>query len=322
MENCVIILEKKGTINSNWVWGEEILAQALSQELNRFLECKIISEDELNTCYCNSKFDIAIHFREKFTTEVADMNILWLNNAIESFHNDLTFNEWIDRCIIQQIDKFDIIASVSKEWCELIRIHGGYSFFFPEFVNANIYKPTPNNYEAHDIVYVSNNIKGEIVNNEFIYPIAQYCADNEIDFAIYGADWEKAKRWKLIKPFYKKTLHPKFIPSVYSNSKIVLNIHFPSHRKFGILTSRVYEGLSCGTIVASDSVANYQDFNNKACFFANNKDDMIKNIKQILNMSESEIQKYKQSARHNIISSHTAKLRAEALFFEIKKLKH
>lgn len=317
---CAILLEKTNTLGSDWIWGDEILAVALGRYLKTFsFQCKIIAEEQIQRTFNAQNFDLVIYFREKFPKKLGKVNVLWLNNALESFHAQLSFQEWADCCIKEQCDRFDVIAAVSPFWCELIEQYGGNPLYFPQFVDTDHYKPRPRQTKfAHDIVYISNNIKGEATNNSFLYPVVQYCLERQINLAIYGAGWENCERWDLVKLFYRKVIASKYVPVIYSNSRLVLNFHFPSHRQFGVLTSRVFEALSCGSMVVSDTVANHaHSFQTPGLTYAN-ETSLLGAIEKALSVPEPQRRSIGARSRLDVVANHSASIRVRTLIDKLK----
>lgn len=304
-----IIIEKTGTISSPWVWGEEILALALARALGAHFDAWVTSEERASQPGMN--VDVALHFREKFPL-IGRRNLLWLQNGLESFHTGMSDEQWMEACIGNQIGKFDIIAACSADWCQYVRERGGKNLYFPQFTDPQVYAPTREaNIEALDIVYVSNNIKGEAVNESFLYPLVERFGA-QCRIGIFGGGWQTARRLDLLRPYLRGALPSHQVPGLYSSAKVVLSLHLPSHRRFGIVTSRVFEALACGAVVVSDAVPNNDDIMS-GCLVGHDADELASHVERALLWSAEARAAHAARVRQLVVENHSAEVRARAL---------
>lgn len=315
MKTLAIVLERTGTLDTEWVWGEEILAIGLAHGLGRHYRTQVVSERWVQENDRVGRYDIALYLRECFVQGIGRLNLLWLQNGIESFHRGMSDEAWIDRCIVSQLPRFDVIAAASRRWCEIAAGHGSRTLFFPQFADCDVYrKVSPATSAApYDVVYVSNNIKGERVYERFLYPVVEHCAANGLRLGIFGGGWETARRWDLLRRYHQGPAHPGSVPGLYSSARVVLSIHLESQRRFGLITSRVYEALACGAVVVSDRVDGNDPFFEETCRFADDAGTMVANLEAALAMTDGERAAHAFRVRSVIQRSHSPLARARAL---------
>jgi hypothetical protein len=183
--------------------------------------------------------------------------------------------------------RFNGVLSASKVLTDHFAKRGLQAYYFPQFADTNIYRrhELGGTGSSFDCIYVGNNIKGESVNRRGIYPIAEFCVREGLRFGLFGAGWRSAEEWRLLSPFIRGPVPAMRVPALYSETKVVLNIHFPSHRRFGIFTSRVYEGLACEAFIVSDSVLDSGEIPKTAALWTSEPDGLVGGIARCLEMS-------------------------------------
>jgi Glycosyl transferases group 1 len=313
LPTLAIILEKTGTLTSPWVWGEEILAECLARHLREHFLVTVISEAEALALSPGPHYAVAVHFREKFP-RIGRRNVLYLHYGLEPWHSGLTDDQWIDLCIRRQIPRFDIIASTSQAWCKIVERLGGRGLYFPQFADSDFFKvdAEKGRRDDYDIVYVSNNIKGEEVNREFLYPVLRRFSSSH-RVALFGAGWDNTAEPKLIGAVHRGTLPPTKIAHLYSTSKVVLSLHLQSHRRFGVVTSRVYEALTCGAVIVSDTVDTEDPLLSSTCYTASSGARMIECIEEALQLTPEQRESHAERVKSFVTTHHSAARRAEML---------
>lgn len=316
-----ILLEKTGTLRSSWVWGDEVLAQGLAKALARSHPARVVSEDDIVTGVVDLSNDIVVYFRERFPKRLGRHNILWLQNARESFHANLSRDDWQKLCLDDQIAEFDAIGCASSHWASRVTELGGRGFYFPQFADVDVFRPSPPDFGVRlDLVYVSNNIKGEAVSREFLYPLCDYAAREGVRFSIYGGGWQDAERFDLVRPFWKGPAPSHTVPMIYSSSKIVLNLHMSSHRSEGVITSRIYEALACGARVMSDSVMCSDEFFEGNCRIFEDRNEMMVSLQELLAEPADVREAQAKAGREEVTRQHSANARAATLIEQVKIL--
>jgi hypothetical protein len=261
-----LAIEEAHTLSSDWIWGDEILARGLSKHLSRSYNCQIVDGAGCRALANQKKFDVAIYFHPWLEARIARFNLVWFQSPREGFWSHLTEGQWIEHWFHMVKSRFDGILCASKVLTDRFAQRGLQAYHFQQFADTDIYcRHEPDGTGSRfDCIYVGNNAKGESVNRGEIYPIADFCLREGLRFGLFGAGWRSAKEWRLLLPFMHGPVAAMKVPTLYSEAKIVLNVHFPSHRRFGIFTSRVYEGLACEAFVVSDSVLASDDMPNTA----------------------------------------------------------
>jgi len=154
-----------------------------------------------------------------------------------------------------------------------------------------------------DVVFIGNftldKLKGF---KQLLFPI--FKRSNGIKVRIFGARWPTNARW------YRGFLQYKYIPLIYSQSKLVINIHTDIQR-FSPLTfnMRMFEAMACGACLISDYIPGSE------FFFKNYKHYILLKTPvksyEYLRLLESLLENNNlreeigMSARENIIHSHT-----------------
>jgi len=258
--SIALALHKTGTVSSKWVWGDEITARDLARYLSKRHHCEILNAKQCASCANSAKYDSAIYFFSWLPPGIAKVNLFWHQSPREGFSWHLTDRQWIEDCIDTVKRKFDGVLCPSRELADLFKSAGLFSVYFPFFVDTEVYLRKEGSGRAlFDCVYVGNNIKGESINREVLYPILSVCKKRSLHFGLFGAGWLDACEQDLVARYYRGVLPADRLPLLYSKTKIVLTFHFQSHRRFGIHNMRTYEALACKALVLSDLNAKRDD---------------------------------------------------------------
>jgi Glycosyl transferases group 1 len=313
--SVALAIEEAHTLSSDWIWGDEILARGLSKYLSLNYNCQIVDGADCRTLANQKKFDVAIYFHPWLEPKIARLNLVWFQSPREGFWSHLTEEQWIEYWFDTVRIKFAGILCASKVLTDQFAQRGLPAYYFPQFADTDLYcrHELDRADLSFDIIYVGNNAKGEAVNRREIYPIAEFCLREGLRFGLFGAGWRSAKEWRLLLPFMHGPVAAMRVPALYSEAKIVLNVHFPSHRRFGIFTSRVYEGLACQAFVVSDSVLDSNEMPKTAALLTSEPEELVGEITRCLEISPKEADEICRQGRILIQNEHSAETRARTV---------
>ena len=312
--SVALAIEEAHTLSSDWIWGDEILARALSKYLSQSYDCQIVDGAGCRALANQEKFDVAIYFHP-WLGRIARFNLVWFQSPREGFWSHLTEEQWIEHWFDMVRSRFNGILCASKVLTDQFAQRGLQAYYFPQFADTDIYcrHESVGTGSSFDCIYVGNNAKGESVNRREIYPIAEFCLRERLRFGLFGAGWRSAKEWRLLLPFMHGPAVAMRVPALYSEAKIVLNVQFPSHRRFGILTSRVFEGLACEAFVVSDSVLDSEAIPKTAALLTSEPEGLVGGIVRCLEISPTKADEIRRQGRALVQSEHSAATRAKTV---------
>jgi spore maturation protein CgeB len=313
--SVALALEETHSLSSEWVWGDEILARGLNKYLNHSYDCQLVDGAGCQALANQERFDVAIYFHPWLDARIARFNMVWLQSPREGFWSHLTDEQWIQYWYDMVSSRFNGVLSASKVLADRFAKRGLPAYHFPQFADTNIYRrhePSGTG-SSFDCIFVGNNIKGESVNRRGIYPVAEFCAREGLRFGLFGAGWRSAEERRLLSPFIRGPVAAMQVPALYSETKVVLNLHFPSHRRFGIFTSRVYEGLACEAFVVSDSVLDSGEIPKTAALSTSEPDGLVAGIARCLEMSPAKADEIRRQGRTLVQNEHSAATRAKTI---------
>jgi hypothetical protein len=313
--SVALALEETHTLSSDWIWGDEILARGLSKYLSQTCDCQIVDGADCRALANQKKFDVAIYFHPWLEAGIARFNLVWLQSPREGFWSHLTEEQWIEHWFDLVSNKFNGLLCASKVLTDQFAQRGLPAYYFQQFADTDIYCPQEldGKGSSFDCIYVGNNAKGEAVNRRGIYPVAEFCLREGLRFGLFGAGWRSAKEWRLLLPFMHGPLAARRVPALYSEAKIVLNVHFPSHRRFGIFTSRVYEALACEAMVVSDSVLDSDEMPKTPALLTSEPEGLVDGIARCLEISPAKADEIRRQGRTLVQNEHSAATRAKAV---------
>ena len=313
--SVALAIEEAHTLSSDWIWGDEILARGLSKYLSQSYDCQIVDGAGCRALANQEKFDVAIYFHPWLAARIARFNLVWFQSPREGFWSHLTEEQWIEHWFELVRSKFNGILCASKVLTDQFAQGGLQAYYFPQFADTDIYfRHQPGGTgSSFDCIYVGNNAKGESVNRREIYPIAEFCLRERLRFGLFGAGWRSAKEWRLLLPFMHGPAAAVRVPALYSEAKIVLNVHFPSHRRFGIFTSRVYEALACEAFVVSDSVLDSEEIAKTEALLTSEPEGLVGGIVRCLETSPAKADEIRRQGRTLVQNEHSAATRAKTV---------
>jgi hypothetical protein len=313
--SVVVALQETHSLSSEWIWGDEILARGLAKYLNQSYDCQLVDGADCQELANQERFDFAIYFHPWLAVRIARFNLVWLQSPREGFWPHLTDDQWIQYWFDMVSTSFNGVLCASKVLADQFAQRGLQAYYFQQFADPEIYRRQELGGKASsfDCIFVGNNIKGESVNRRGIYPIAEFCLRERLRFGLFGSGWRSAEEWRLLSPFVHGPVAAMRVPALYSETKVVLNVHFPSHRRFGIFTSRVYEGLACEAFVVSDSVLDSDQIPKTPALLTSEPDGLVGGIAQCLETSPEKADEIRRQGRGLIENEHSAATRAKTV---------
>lgn len=278
------------------VEGDEIQARAIGRDILRF--CPQIGSWRLydREEYKKVNADIAFVIMTKYPclpTRVK-LKILWLQNP--GYKKEI--NEFLKQ--------YDFVFSPSKKICE----DNPRVTFLPMACEDTDFfrKIEPVEQFKTDVCFVGNYTKEQRPlwhQDLYLNPATKF------NFGLWGSNWHLSEQSKLAK-IARGRLEPKYIPAVYSSTKIVLANHCLAHKEEGMITTRIYEALSCEAFVISDWFKELEEKFGEHIVFSDGGKDLEEKIAYYLDHPEKREEKIK-GTREKILKSHTFKNRIEII---------
>jgi spore maturation protein CgeB len=313
--SVALALQETHSLSSDWIWGDEILARGLLKYLDQSFDCQLVDGADCQALSNQERFDVAIYFHPWLGARIARFNLVWLQSPREGFWSHLTDGQWIEYWFDMVSSRFNGVLCASKVLTDQFAQRGAQAYYFQQFADTDIYRrhEPEGAGSSFDCIFVGNNIKGESVNRRGIYPIAEFCLREGLRFGLFGSGWQSAEEWRLLSPFVHGPVAAMRVPALYSETKVVLNVHFPSHRRFGIFTSRVYEALACEAFVVSDSVLDSDETPKTPALLTSEPDGLVGGIARCLDMTPAKADEIRHQGRALVQNEHSAATRAQTV---------
>lgn len=285
-----IFLYHTGTTNplsGGPVWGDEVMALGIQRNMMNSPNVKYVklyNRDQIEQAK-KDELDFGFYLHPDIDL-AAKINMFWLQNGKN------------EEQALKSAQKFQGVGFCSK--ILLKEYYNGNGIYLPQMVDTSMYFKTPSVKELEtDITYVGNNIKEEETVKTYLEPLTK---QTKYKLSIYGNGWPY--------PQYRGRIAPVHVPYLYSSSKIVLSMHLKDHKRFDVVTSRVYEALSCETLVISDVIEEaVLNFSNHVVF-SSGEDHLLEQIDYYLT-HEEERQKMINGQRDLIIKKYDTKHRVD-----------
>lgn len=278
------------------VEGDEIQARAIGRDMLKFCpqvgSWRLYDREE----YKKVNADIAFAMTPKYPdlSKKVKLKILWLQNP--GYKKEV--GEFLKR--------FDFVFSPSKKICE----DNHKIIFLPMACeDTNFFKKIgPVEQFKTDVCFIGNYTKEQRPlwhQGLYLTPAIKF------NFGLWGSNWYLSEQPKLAKIAMGR-LEPKYIPAVYSSTKIVLANHCLAHKEDGMITTRIYEALACEAFVISDWFKELEEEFGEHIVFTTGGKDLEDKITYYLAHPEKREEKIK-GAREKILKFHTFKNRVEVI---------
>lgn len=290
-----LFLYHTGTVDAGPVWGDEVMALGFQRHMKKAQGVdfvKLYNRDQIEQAR-KDELDLGFYFHPEIG-KAAKVNIFWLQNGQN------------EQAAMQSAKNFEGVCFCSKV---LLKQYGS-GIYLPQTVDTGLYykKDSVKSLET-DITYVGNNIKEQDTVKSYLEPIVN---QTKYKLSIYGNNWPY--------PQFRGRISPFIVPELYSSTKIVLSMHLKDHKRYDVVTSRVYEAMACETLVISDvveeAVVNFYEH----VVFSSGDDNLLEMIDYYLT-NENERQKMIKGARELIVNKFDTRHRVNDVLNYYNELK-
>ena len=268
------------------VQGDEMIARGWQKYLN--LNPKI-SLAEING---NNSYDVSISFNPTIKNDSGKLKVLYFQNVFPKPY-------WPGTIEVFNLCKNNYHAYIFPSEKLMQQCNEG--LVCPFAVDEDLYKPTE--YEkdfAHNIVFVGNNIRGDEINNRYIYSV------KDKGLLIYG----NPNSWN--NSICKGKISLANEAKTYTHSKICLNAHNQDHLDFEVFNYRIFTILACKGFIISDRSESLEKEFRDSLVFTDGYDDLADKCDFYLANPEK-VEKFKRNGYDLVLSKHTFKHRINNL---------
>jgi spore maturation protein CgeB len=245
---------------------------------------------------------IVIHFHPELEIDKDAINILYFQNAYpDPPYQGGSLGQFNKLYNTDRYDAFIFPSDTLASACMEDKIDPFVAI--PFATDPEIFYPMESDPQyQHQVVMVGNNIRGEVINEQYIAPALQH-------LTLFGnpAGW----------PSKYLTKHKGKLPHddesvLYCSSSICLNAHISEHIKYDVINFRIYNILACGGFVITDSTTTLETEFKDSVFITPGYDKLIDAITHFICNPHDTI-KYRQNGLELVKKSHTFKHRIEKL---------
>lgn len=265
------------------VWGDEVMALGLQRHMLRVSGVdfvKLYNRDQIQQAKAD-QLDLGFYMHPDIDL-AANVNIFWLQNGKN------------EQQALEMAKKFTGVC-----FCSKVLLKGfGRGIYLPQTVDTELYYKKNVVPELQtDITYVGNSIKEQNTVEGYLEPLIK---QNKYKFTLYGNNWPY--------PQFRGRIPPAYVPDLYSSTKIVLSMHLNDHKRYDVVTSRVYEAMACEALVISDlveeAVINFYEH----VIFSGGYDNLLEQVDYFLS-NENERQRMIKGQRELIVNKFDVKHR-------------
>lgn len=222
--------------------GDEAVSIAFSKYL--FQNHNIACGRHIDSTMPNGVYDVIIELNYGLKGGAkAKRNIWYCQNG---------YPEGSEIAFERNANRYDGIMIAAKKLYEIYKDYvtrsGHKPIYLPVATDVEIFKPTPDENFAFDLAYCGNDIKGGYT-DKILTPCLNY------NFALYG-------RW--LNPFWfnisKGQISMDDLVKVYSNTKYLINFHYPDSVCYGLYAGRIYDIMACNGVLITDYVYKIEEF--------------------------------------------------------------
>jgi spore maturation protein CgeB len=220
------------------------------------------------------------------------IKIAWIRNWVEKWVR----HEWFS--------DYDVILTSSEEARSMVKERTGREAEILMIgADTDIFTPLESREEYQSDIVFTGNYWGA---HRDIIDLLQ--VEPKWDFHIYGNNWDQIDR---LKKYWRGFVNYKELPFIYNSAKIVLDDHNHVTKPYGMINSRVFEAMACGSCVVTNAVKDiFTIFPEEAISVYRNSDDLTRIITELLS-DDDRRGRIGQKAREVILQRHTYKKRAE-----------
>jgi len=247
-------------------WGDLYFARALAKELEEYdYNVRIDCMDQWYSSRSLSD-DIVICLRglDRYLVNHTQVNILWLISHPENIS-------------LGELNDFEKIYVASEFFVDKLKKFTGLDSieFLPQASSFSIDKLDKIKLEktsSHEILFIGNT-RGQYRD------VVRWCVEENYPITVYGKGWKQFIPESYIASEFIENFN---VPYLYNKSKVVLSDHWPDMKIYGFVSNRIYDVISSGGIVLTDSVSGIEMIKNPGIFIFNDKSDFIYKLDNIL----------------------------------------
>jgi len=287
---------------SGAVWGDEVMAVGLAEAFSQ-MDCVEMAE-VYDPVTIHDNLDIIIYFYPYPQTRYipGKYNIWWFQAPISQEAAGENFK--------RTISLYNAFFAAGPKLSEFLRRNGvSNPMFLPMSANHNFYKPVePVDELSHEVVFCGNNNRTMEDIEKYLIPLVG------LGLKIYGSGWESILQ---LKPAVMGPLHPKYVPALYSSSKIILSAHTAWHRNMDVPTSRLWEALACEAFVVSDKLPTAMNIFGDTIAWTDGGEHLKELVAYYLE-NDNQRQQMAQKGRKLILENYTFEHHAKRIMEEVE----
>jgi hypothetical protein len=216
-------------------WGDLYFAQEIAASLKKLgHDARVdLRTEVINSQSADDDVILVLRGVERIQPQAGAINLLWVISHPS-------------RISKHELKAFDAVFAASNSWAKKMSLKTGVQVTpllqatNPEKFNPSVSSPD----SGHEVLFIGN------TRNEFRRVIKD-CIEAGISPAIYGKDWDRFVSQEIIAGEFVSNDE---IASKYRSAGVVLNDHWPDMAREGFYSNRLFDAVSSGGRVVSDSV--------------------------------------------------------------------
>lgn len=239
-------------------WGDFYFAQEVANALlKKNRQVRIDTKNNFNNLHMsNDDVVLVIRGLEPFRPQNGVINILWVIS-----HPELVSKK--------ELLSYDLVFAASTYWANKMTNKTGKQIFpLLQATNPEVFNPRSAQPDSKPgIIFIGNS------RNKY-RKIIKDSISLKLPIRIIGKNWEKFVPKKFIQTNF---IENNKISAEYRASTIVLNDHWPSMRKNGFISNRLFDAVASGARVISDDIQGMEEIFGKSVRTYSNKTN-LKNL--------------------------------------------
>ena len=147
-------------------------------------------------------------------------------------------------------------------------------------------------------------------------PAVTHAVDLHLPLSVYGQDWQDEVPPRY---FIDETFPNHLLPDLYRSAEVVLNDHWPSMIRAGIISNRVFDVLATGTPLVTDAVAGLEDVFGDELFVYANDDDFATTVRRARSLSDDDSARLKRLA-DTVRRDHSFTARVDTITTDLRNI--
>ncbi|MGH3441967.1 MAG: glycosyltransferase family protein [Nitriliruptorales bacterium] len=222
------------------------------------------------------------------------VRVAWIRNWTD---------RWIERDWFEDYDLVLASSLISKEIVE--RETAKAAHVFPLATNPSRFSPATEEPQLRcDLLFVGNHWDQPRAVDHALPVVAE-----DVDVRLHGRGWDKVAE---LRRLHHGPIDYDRLPAAYSSARIVLDDTAAHAKPYGAVNSRVFDALSCGTLVVTDNVEGIHDLFDDDFPTWTDGESLDAAVQQILDHPEDS-KRLVQRYRSKVVAEHTYERRAGQL---------